>query len=92
MAKIPTPGPPVGKCKYCTINLYHYENGIDKPAIFPCGIHRAKGEGDKDEIKKFPEGFICPWETLKDQEKLVKVEEHELIAGLLGTDHGTGLD
>lgn len=92
MSKIEAPSKAVGKCKYCTINIYRFPDGTEKPIIFPCGIHRAKGEGDRDDVKKFPNGFICPWETEKEQAALNEVKEWEKIAGLLGTDHGTGLD
>ena len=75
----------VGKCPYCTINLYMINSEM-KPAIFPCGVRREEVWRNEKNQKKPP--FQCPWETVEEQKKLDRVLPFEVIAGLLGTMHG----
>jgi hypothetical protein len=84
MVKINLPDP-VGKCPFCTINLYMID-GIKQPAIFPCGVRREEIWKNEKNQKKDP--FQCPWESVEDQKELEKVLPYELVAGLLGTMHG----
>ena len=89
---------PVSTCPLCTINLYgntvlqktdkegnkialcKSEKGKPQyiikgtPAVMPCGINRI-------DLGR------CPFETEEQQAKLVVFQEHEKIAGLLGTMH-----
>lgn len=78
MAKMDLPEP-TSKCPVCGINQYPPD---DKPVIWPCGI----GTGREKNLKP-ADRQKCPYETDEDREKLMEMQDHEKIAGLLGTQH-----
>jgi len=87
--------PKVGTCPICTINLYgeqvteYTDSGIlikiiGRPMVFPCGVGLFRKTENRFKIER----RFCPFETETDQQKMMEVMASEIIAGLLGTQHG----
>lgn len=74
-------GTPSGKCPTCGINLY----GADKkPNKMPCNVGRFRETQIKPEDR-----LACPFETPEQQNKQDIINPDNIIAGLLGTMHGS---
>ena len=74
---------PVAKCPHCTVNLYSLDGEPAHPVKMPCNISREKGIGNwKDE------SFVCPWETVEQQEIARHDESWGFLRGFMGKDVG----